>query len=281
MLGWRRVSPASLGRLPDGAGGHRGRMHAGEGGVQGGIAAHFHLVARAALAEGPGLAEPRGSHEPVDDGPDHRPAALQALPDEALGGDPPGGDLPDRRFDGRRGETGVARRAGRPPAMTFPFHCMQTGIRSEATQGNTSRCRVPLDVGDTAMIAALRPKSPCGKARDGCRTMTLPAHLPPLNCRARGACARSAEAADPSLGKRMPGGVFEMPKKRWHRANGTSRMKRQFLLQVDAFQREGQEGQTKPAPQAAALRISRVVQPAVTVMSTCAMRSGWFSGLFP
>ena len=104
--------------------------------------------------------------------------------------------------------------------MTFPFHCMQTGIRSEATQGNTLRCRVPLDVGDATMIATLRPQSPCGKARDGCRTMTLPVRRPPLNCRARRACARSAEAADPGLGKRMPKGVVEMPKKRRHRPPG-------------------------------------------------------------
>ena len=55
--------------------------------------------------------------------------------------------------------------------MTFPFHCMWTGTKSEATQGNTLRCRVSLDVGDAAMVAALRPQSPCGKAQDGCRTM--------------------------------------------------------------------------------------------------------------
>ena len=185
MLGWRRVSPASSsGRPADGAGGPVGAWPGSTGGsgptrrsrargpvparpvVQGGVAARFHLAARAALAEAPGPVEARRAHEPVDDGPDHRLAALQALPDEALGGDPP-----DRRFDGRRSDAGPARRAGRWPAMTFPFHCMWTGIGREATQGNTSRCRVPLDVGDAAMVAALRPQSPCGKARYGCRTM--------------------------------------------------------------------------------------------------------------
>ena len=64
-----------------------------------------------------------------------------------------------------------SQRAGRRPAMTFPFHCMWTGTKSEATQGNTLRCRVSLNVGDAAMIAALRPKSPCGKAQDECWTM--------------------------------------------------------------------------------------------------------------
>ena len=84
---------------------------------------------------------------------------------------PPKGDPPDRRFDGHRGDAGLARRARRRPVMTFPFHCMWTGTKSESAQGNTSRRRVSLDVGDAAMVAALRPQSPCGKAQDECRTM--------------------------------------------------------------------------------------------------------------
>ena len=55
--------------------------------------------------------------------------------------------------------------------MTFPFHCMWTGTKSEAIQGNTLRCRFSLDVGDAAMVAALWPKSPCGKAQDRCWAM--------------------------------------------------------------------------------------------------------------
>ena len=72
--------------------------------------------------------------------------------------------------------------------MTFPFHCMWTGTKSEAIQGNTLRCRFSLDVSDAAMVAALWPKSPCGKAQDECQTM-LPARRLLLNCPARGACA--------------------------------------------------------------------------------------------
>ena len=104
--------------------------------------------------------------------------------------------------------------------MTFPFHCMQTGIGSEATQGNTSRCRVSLDVGDAAMVAALRPQSPLRQGAGWMPDHALPSRRPALDCRASGACARSAEAADPSWGKRMPGGVVGMPKKRRHRPPG-------------------------------------------------------------
>ena len=44
----------------------------------------------------------------------------------------------------------------------------------------------------------------------------LPARRPRLNFRARGACARSAEAAGLSLGKPMIEGVLEISKKHWH-----------------------------------------------------------------
>ena len=192
------------------AGGHRARAHAGEDGVQGGVAARFRLVARAA---GPRPLEPRRAHEPVDDGPAHRLAALQALPDEALGGDPPGGGLPDRRFDGRRDDAGLVRRARRRHAKTFPFHRMWTGTKSESAQGNTLRCRVSFML-TTAMIAALWPQSPCSKARDGYQTM-------PCRFAGRPSIAGQGEPAPATLrprtrvwGKRMPG--VTLPLKQVH-----------------------------------------------------------------
>ena len=207
------------------------RAHAGEDGAQGGGAAHLRLVTGGALAEAPRLAESRRAHEPVDDGPDHRLAALRALPDEALGGGPPGGDPPDRRFDGHRGDAGLARRAGRRHAKTLPFHCMWTGTKSESAQGNTLRCRVSFIL-TTAMIAALWPQSPCSKARDGYRTM-------PCRFADRPSIAGQGEPAPATLrprtrvwGKRMPGASSRCQKSAdtGCRASGASCLKWHFPL---------------------------------------------------
>ena len=75
----------------------------------------------------------------------------------------------------------------------------------------------------------------------------------------------------------MIGGVVEMPKKRWHQPPGERNELAEMApppLQVDLFQREGQEGQTRPAPRTAASRFSWVGQPAVTATPACAMRFG-------
>ena len=103
--------------------------------------------------------------------------------------------------------------------MKFPFHCMQTGIGREATQGNTSRCWVPLDVGDAAMVVALRPQSPCGKAQDGCRTM-------PCRFAGHASIAKRGEPAPEALRPRTRVWASGCPghrrnaKKRWHQPPG-------------------------------------------------------------
>ena len=115
-----------LGRELDG---HVARHH-----VQRGLAG--------AVGDERALRQVRAARGDVDDGLDHRLAALHALPDEALGGDPPG-DCPIGDSMGAVA-TPIVQGAGRRPAMTFPFHCMWTGTKSDATQGNTLRCRVSL-----------------------------------------------------------------------------------------------------------------------------------------
>ena len=194
------------------------------------------MPVKAALGEGPPRisTSQRGPRSPKVQGLSNPDGPMNQLTMASITGSPPcrpcqtkrwaatrpKGDPPNRRFDGHRGDAGLVQRAGRRPAMTFPFHCMWTGTKSEATQGNTLRCRVSLDVGDVATIAALWPQSPRGKAQDGCRTM-------PCQLAGRASIAGQGEPAPEALrqrtrvwGKRMLGNVVEMPKKRWHRPPG-------------------------------------------------------------
>ena len=136
MLGWRRVSPASLGRLPDGAGGPVGAWPgpAVQDSRAGSARPSLPRRARPRAQSAGGLADAHSAAAPAsnalpafqgDAGKAGRDA--QAAIPYGASARAPSGCCQGIPWAGHARQA----RTGRPPAMTFPFHCMWTGIRRE------------------------------------------------------------------------------------------------------------------------------------------------------